>query len=158
MAYLCAQRSGTFKSYTITEELSEQPLQFASKVLGILFLILKELLWNSFKLHDIRHWLVLRLRCLPNMLCKEAKVEVHSQSLQSCLTLCDPIYRSPPVSSVCGIFPARILEWAAMPPPGDLPNHRQYSSHLLHIMRCSEFPGAASHWESPKVEVALIFN
>ena len=29
---------------------------------------------------------------------------------------------SPPVSSVHGIIPARILEWAAFPPPGDLPN------------------------------------
>ena len=122
--------TGIFKSDTITEESSEHPLQFASKVLGILFLILKKLLWNSFKLHDIHHWLVSRVRCLLNMLCKEAEVEVHSQLLQSCLTLCDPIHCSPPVSPVCGIFPARILEWAAMPPPGDLPNRRQYSSHL----------------------------
>ena len=31
---------------------------------------------------------------------------------QSCLTLCDPM--SPPVSSVHGIFQARILEWVAI--------------------------------------------
>ena len=31
-----------------------------------------------------------------------------------CLTLCDPMGCSPPVSSVCGIFQARILEWAAI--------------------------------------------
>ena len=36
-------------------------------------------------------------------------------SLQSCLTLCDPIDCSPPGSSVHGILQARILEWAAMP-------------------------------------------
>ena len=29
---------------------------------------------------------------------------------------------SPPTSSVHGILQARILEWVAMPPPGDLPN------------------------------------
>ena len=29
---------------------------------------------------------------------------------------------SPPVSSVHGSLQARILEWVAMPPPGDLPN------------------------------------
>ena len=36
------------------------------------------------------------------------------KSLQSCLTLCDPMDRSPPGSFVHGILQARILEWAAM--------------------------------------------
>ena len=35
--------------------------------------------------------------------------------LPSCLTLCDPMDRSPPSSSVHGILQARILEWVAMP-------------------------------------------
>ena len=34
---------------------------------------------------------------------------------QSCPTLCNPMDCSPPVSSVQGIFQARLLEWAAMP-------------------------------------------
>ena len=34
---------------------------------------------------------------------------------QSCLTLCDPMDYSLPVSSVRGILQARILEWVAMP-------------------------------------------
>ena len=34
-------------------------------------------------------------------------------SLQSCLTLCDPIDGSPPGSPAPGIFQARILEWVA---------------------------------------------
>ena len=38
-----------------------------------------------------------------------------AQSLQSCLTLCNPMDCSPPGSSVCGILQARILEWVAMP-------------------------------------------
>ena len=42
--------------------------------------------------------------------------------LQVSLTLSDPVNGSLPVSSVHGIIPARILEWAAFPPPGDLPN------------------------------------
>ena len=42
--------------------------------------------------------------------------------LQSCRTLCDPVDSSPPGSSVHGILQARILEWVAMPPPGDLPD------------------------------------
>ena len=40
---------------------------------------------------------------------------VRVKSLQSCLTLCHPIYCSPPGSSVHRILQARILERAAMP-------------------------------------------
>ena len=36
-----------------------------------------------------------------------------AKSLQSCLTLCDPIDGSPPGCSVPGILQARILEWVA---------------------------------------------
>ena len=41
---------------------------------------------------------------------------------QSCLTLCDPKDYSLPGSSVHGVFQAKILEWVAIPSPGDLPN------------------------------------
>ena len=41
---------------------------------------------------------------------------------QLCLTLWDAMDCSPPGSSVHGILQARILEWVACPPPGDLPN------------------------------------
>ena len=41
---------------------------------------------------------------------------------QSCLTLCNPMDCSLPGSSVHGILQARILEWVAIPSPGDLPN------------------------------------
>ena len=41
---------------------------------------------------------------------------------QLCLTLCDLMDCGPPGSSVHGIPQARILEWVAMPLPGDLPN------------------------------------
>ena len=44
------------------------------------------------------------------------------KSLQSCLTLCDPMDCSPSGSSVHRILQARILEWVGMPPPGGLPN------------------------------------
>ena len=39
----------------------------------------------------------------------------HAQSLQSCLTLWDPMDCSPSGSSVHGIFQAKIPEWVAMP-------------------------------------------
>ena len=37
-----------------------------------------------------------------------------AKSLQSCLTLCDPIDTSPPGSLVPGILQARTLEWVAI--------------------------------------------
>ena len=37
-----------------------------------------------------------------------------AKSLQSCLTLCDPIDGSQPGSPVPGILQARTLEWVAM--------------------------------------------
>ena len=37
-----------------------------------------------------------------------------AKSLQSCLTLCNPIDGSPPGSSIHGIFQARVLEWGVI--------------------------------------------
>ena len=37
-----------------------------------------------------------------------------AKSLQSCLTLCDPMDGSPPGSAVPGILQARTLEWIAI--------------------------------------------
>ena len=37
-----------------------------------------------------------------------------AKSLQSCLTLCDPIDGSPPGSPIPGILKARTLEWVAI--------------------------------------------
>ena len=41
---------------------------------------------------------------------------MHAYSLQSCLTLCNPMGHCPPVSSVYGILQARILQWVAISP------------------------------------------
>ena len=41
---------------------------------------------------------------------------------QSCLTLCNPMDRSLPDSSVHGILQSKILEWVSMPSPGYSPN------------------------------------
>ena len=42
--------------------------------------------------------------------------------VQWCPTLCDPLDCSPPGSSDHGILQARMLEWVAIPSPGDLPD------------------------------------
>ena len=46
-------------------------------------------------------------------LCTAGRV-LHAQSLQSCLTLCDPMDGSLSGSSVHGILQARILDWVAI--------------------------------------------
>ena len=37
-----------------------------------------------------------------------------AKSLQSCLTLCDPLDGSPPGSPIPGVLQARTLEWVAI--------------------------------------------
>ena len=46
--------------------------------------------------------------------CPSSKAVAAAKSLQSCLTLCDPIDGSPPGSPVPGILQARTLEWVAI--------------------------------------------
>ena len=45
---------------------------------------------------------------------KAAAAAAAAKSLQSCLTLCDPIDGRPPGSPVPGILQARTLEWVAI--------------------------------------------
>ena len=47
---------------------------------------------------------------------------MHAELLHSCPTVCDLMDCSLPGSPVHEILSARILEWAAMPAPGDLPD------------------------------------
>ena len=42
------------------------------------------------------------------------RVAAAAKSLQSCLTLCDPIDGSPSGSTIPGILQARTLEWVAI--------------------------------------------
>ena len=68
--------------------------------------------------------------------------------LQSCLTLHDPVDRSPPGSSVHGILLARILELVAIPPPGDLPDPGvEPASPESPALQADSLP--LSHQESP---------
>ena len=46
---------------------------------------------------------------------------VRAQPLQSCLTLCDPVGRGPPGSSVHGVLQAGSRAWAATPSSSPLP-------------------------------------
>ena len=53
---------------------------------------------------------------LSSKLCRLAYIHsaAAAKSLQSCLTLCDPIDGSPPGSPVPGILQARTLDWVAI--------------------------------------------
>ena len=46
--------------------------------------------------------------------CSSAASPAAAKSLQSCLTLCDPIDGSPPGSPIPGVLQARTLEWVAI--------------------------------------------
>ena len=50
----------------------------------------------------------------PSPMHESKKVKSESEVAQSRLTLSDPMDRSPPGSSVHGIFQARVLEWGAI--------------------------------------------
>ena len=81
-------------------------------------------------------------------------VRMHAKSLQLCLTLCDPMDRSPPGSSVHGILQARRVEWVAMP------SSRESSqpSDRTHISCVSCITGGfftLSHQGSPPLPIQL---
>ena len=59
----------------------------------------KSIAWDSYGL-------------IKNLFCSTATAT--AKSLQSCLTLCDPIDGSPPGSSIPGILQARTLVWVAI--------------------------------------------
>ena len=60
-----------------------------------------------------------------------------AKSLQSCLTLCDPIDGSPPGSHLPGILQARTLEWVAI--SFSLPILRSRKDFLFWACGLSEF-------------------
>ena len=63
-------------------------------------------------------------------------------------TLCGPMDCSPPGSSVHGILQARILEWVAIPSPGDLPDPGIKPGQILYHL---------SHQRSPVPDLILVW-
>ena len=62
-----------------------------------------------------------------------------------------PYGSSPPGSSVHGILQARILEWVAVPPPGDLPDPGMEPASLMSPALAGGFFIASATWEAPWV-------
>ena len=68
---------------------------------------------------------------------------------QSCLILCESsLDCSPPGSSVHGILQGRILEWAATPPPGDLPNQGIKPTSLMSLSLAGGIFTTITTWEA----------
>ena len=67
---------------------------------------------------------------------------------QSCPTLCGPVGYSPLASSVQGIFRVRILEWVALPTPGDLPNPGIEPKSLESPALVGRFFTSSTTWEA----------
>ena len=72
-----------------------------------------------------------------------------AESLQSCPTLCDPIYGSPPGSPNPGILQARILEWVAI----SFSNAWKWKveAKLLSRVRLLATPWTAAHQALPSM-------
>ena len=80
---------------------------------------------------------------------------MHTQSLQSCLTLCNFMDCSPPGSSVRGIVQARILEWVAISFSRRSPLSQRLNLHLLHWQEDSLL---LSHQRSPLLSTMYIIT
>ena len=72
-----------------------------------------------------------------------------AQSLQSCLTLCDPVDCSLPDYSVHRVFQARILEGLLCPDPGDLPKPGIEPASLMSLALAGGFFTPGTPWEAP---------
>ena len=70
-----------------------------------------------------------------------------AKSLQSCLTLCDPIDGSPPGSPVPGILQARTLEWVAM----SFSNALKVNMKLLNRVQLLATPWTAAYQALPSM-------
>ena len=73
---------------------------------------------------------------------------MYVKSLQSCLTLCDPVDCSPPVFSIQGILQARILEWVAKPLFYCRETQSKITQYRLFVLTC-RFLLAHFMWDSP---------
>ena len=70
-------------------------------------------------------------------------VRVHAKSLQSCLTLCNPMDYNLPGSSVHGILQARILEWVASPFYRGSSQHRKIFEPRSPTLQADSLPCAS---------------
>ena len=82
-----------------------------------------------------------------NSVTAAGKKPAAAKSLQSCLTLCDPIDGSPAGSSVPGILQARTLEWVAISVSNACMHAKSLQSHPTLCYPMDSSPaGSSIHW------------
>ena len=67
---------------------------------------------------------------------------------QWCPILCNPVDCNPPSSSVHWILQARVLEWVAMPLPGDVPGPGNEPRSLMSPALAGRFFNISTIWEA----------
>ena len=100
--------------------------------------------------------------CVCVYVCVCIGMYMHAKSLQSCVTLCDPVDHSLPGSSVHGILQAKILRWVAIPYSrgSSRPKDQSRFLHLLHWQAGSlplMPPGRLYIYISPTVLILFFF-
>ena len=80
------------------------------------------------------------------------KVRSEREVAQSCLTLRDPMDCSPPGSSICGIFQARVLEWGAVAFSVIYPDHLiSFKFTFTNFHRLSITVSSDHHYHFPRL-------
>ena len=80
------------------------------------------------------------------------KVRSEREVAQSCLTLRDPMDCSPPGSSICGIFQARVLEWGAVAFSIIYPDHLiSFKFTFTNFHRLSITVSSDHHYHFPRL-------
>ena len=91
-------------------------LEFFELHWGFLCRLIHSGFYECFKINWKEYMWIYMYACVYKYICMcDSVVELCTKSLQSCLTLCDPLDCNPPGSSVHRILQARILELVAIP-------------------------------------------
>ena len=84
---------------------------------------------------------------------------VYAKSLQSCLTLCNPMAYSPPGSSAMGFSKLAYSSGLPCPPPGDLPNPGIEPMSLTSPALAGGFFTTSTTWEAHlRVQLLVLQN
>ena len=86
---------------------------------------------------------------MPIAIPKKSVFCAFAKSLQSCLTLWDPMDCSPPGSSVHGISQIRIPEWVAIPFSWGSSLIQELNPRFLHLLHWQVDSLPLSHLEGP---------
>ena len=82
---------------------------------------------------------------------------LNTQSLQSCLTLCNPMECRPPGSSILGFSRQEYWCGLAHPPPGDLPDPGIEPTSLMSPALAGRFLTTSTTWEALHKHTSILY-